>query len=114
MNFQARVTINEREDQVEDIDVFCFALTPVGEDRPIDEWILEHLQGWDVQEFLANFSLEKGVNHEIIFKGTIRGWYDHNQEWEEEIEVDESETQALPDDWFDEPEYPMHFPLGRS
>jgi hypothetical protein len=92
-----------RGEEVEDIDVFCYELTPLTLDlRPVSEWVLEHLQEWDAEEFRSNFSLGKEDNHEIVFKGTIIGWYDHLDEWDERVEIDESQTQGLPDDWFDD------------
>lgn len=97
--FQARVLIDG--EGVEDIDVFCYELKPLTLDRrTVAEWVLEHLQGWDVEEFRSQFGIGEG-NHEIVFKGTIVGQFDHNNEWDEGIEIDEQLTQRLPDDWFD-------------
>jgi hypothetical protein len=99
--FKARVWVHEF-DPPEIQEVWDDELTPIeGGKRPIRDWVKEHLENWCREEYVGTCEIPEDGTHEVLFSGTIRGWYDsYTGEYDEEIDVTESKTQRLPDEWF--------------
>lgn len=82
-------------DQYE-LEVWDHDLVPMeGGNRPISEWVREHLTcgGYDFRELL---DLPAEGDFQIVFSGTISGRWDYFDEWDEEVDIEKCEFQIMP------------------
>ena len=101
--FMARVWLDE--ELVHDIEVWVHELVPTdGKRWPASEWVREHLMEYDRQWYLDTFELKELFGEpsgfQIIFEGTIEGWFDRDGEFDEEITVGEFMYNFVPVTWF--------------
>jgi hypothetical protein len=110
--FKARVHFrgetDEYEGQVYIQSVWDEELTPLKEGgRPAADWAAEHLENWDLEEWLDALDLPKTGNFEaLILDGRIQGSFSPvTDEWDKEIDFLQVLTQELPANWMfdDEP-----------
>ncbi|MHC4699800.1 MAG: hypothetical protein ACYTFQ_04420 [Planctomycetota bacterium] len=105
--FKARIVVYD--DCIQELDIFTWELEPVGEERnrrrTARDWIEEHLQEWDIGDYIYNFGEDAGgVAFEAVFTGEIVGgyvWTPYGDEYDEEINLDtDMLVQELPEEWF--------------
>jgi hypothetical protein len=97
-DFQARILFDET---IEQIDVFVWELEPLkGDSRAYREWVEEHLQSWQLEDYQDNFNDPCDGPFEVVFKGTIKGFeVAPYSEWDEEVIIHDHLIQPLPENW---------------
>ena len=98
VDFQARIVILDND--IKELDIFVWELEPLDSGRRSDrDWVWEHMfcAIYDIAEF---FKVSNEGAWEIVFEGNLSGSYCPCGEWDEDLEISESLTQQLPDDWF--------------
>lgn len=104
--FMARISVGE---DVEQIEVWCHELDPVDRDkhRSTEEWVHEHLNECCQRDFFAELVPEefrKG-NFQVLIKGEINSYFDNYYgEYDEDVCIEESSHQVLPENWFSKQE----------
>src|ERR1700722_6402011 len=106
--FYARVWLSA--DDVEEIEVWVHELQPTKDAKrlPSDEWVQDHFQDqWNRDKFMKLISGPKpGKGYQILIRGTLEG---HKGYWDDEyyehVEIESSQYEELPDDWFEDTEY---------
>lgn len=102
-NVEGRIYFYDTGDPF-DIEVWKYELEPMdGMGRSSADWAREHLCECHTDEDLREmFDLPEDGNWQVIFKGTLRGFRCGNpmdgEDWDEEFEVDECQSQRIPDD----------------
>lgn len=100
--FQARMVVYDG--LIQDLDIFVWELEPTDTNRcSTREWIYEHINSClNFDEFCKELGWDgESPAFEAVFNGTISGWYDYNNEWDEELVVDDFISQPLPSRWFE-------------
>lgn len=98
VDFQARIVILDND--IEELDIFVWELEPLdARHRSGRDWVREHIfcAIYDIAKF---FKVSNEGTWEIVFEGNLSGRYCPCGEWDEDLEISESLTQKLPDDWF--------------
>jgi hypothetical protein len=93
-------TCPQDRDVSADIEIWHQGLEPVSSDkRSVAEWAREHLRELDLVEL---FDLDNSKHWQIVGKGTLEGWHDHNDEYDETFDVLSFEKLEVPAEWFEE------------
>lgn len=97
--FEARLWIDEESVRVE---TWAYELIPT--DRKhcgAAEWAAHHLEEYDREFFLQCFELDPTKNWQVIFRGSIHGWYtDYYGDYDEDFDVESFETAEIPESYF--------------
>jgi len=97
-DFQARIVFDET---IEEIEVFTWELEPLGgEFRSGRDWVHEHLESWQLEDYRDYFNDPCDGPFEVVFKGTLSGFEICGSEWDEAVIVHDHLIQPLPEVWF--------------
>lgn len=90
-------------DEVREMQLFVYELFPFDAGRrPLQEWAECHIQEYDAADLRELFKLPAEGDFQVLFTGKLSGRMDsYSGEWDEDFDVIESKSEAIPAGWFD-------------
>lgn len=101
--FRARIIVEDGDTQ--EIEIWDDELSPFGKDGKcsIREWVKMHFDNFSNDDLRDLLGVPPEGNYEGLVEGTIIGTTSYYGEYNEHVEINNSMTQQIPDEWYQPP-----------